>query len=306
MARAPKRLKSVAGENRLVAACRILLVGSTFALVGCPRQAVQNPNAQGIRLASTAPNLTECVYAVGAGDTLVGRTESCNYPPEVGRVPVVGGFGTPWLEPLLAVRPTHVLGTVLADPDLRRRLDALHIPIIHVPCTQLDEVPAAIRQIGDLTDRHAEGERVANSLQTGIAAARAETAHRTIRPRVLLLLDASAPITAGSPAFISELLELAGAVNVGTGPTAYYRFSLEWLLQQNPDMIFCCFETRSADPAAPFAAQNGWSALDAVRRHRVYAVADLDVVCRPGPRLMEGLAELKRILSLDARRTGGP
>jgi iron complex transport system substrate-binding protein len=282
------------------------VVGALLLLAGCSRPAPQSAGANGLRLVSTAPNLTECVFAVGAGDTLVGRTESCNFPPAARGVPVVGGFGTPWLEPLLAARPTHVLETVLADPDLCRRLDTLRIPVVHVACSRLDEVPAALRQIGALTGHRTEGDRAADALGSGIAAARAETARSPRHPRVLLLLAADAPITAGSQTFMSELLELAGAVNIGgTGGTAYYRFSLEWLLQQNPDIILCCFETPPGDPAAQFAHQTGWKALDAVRNHRVYAVADLDTVCRPGPRLLQGLAELKRILDNDARHTGG-
>lgn len=270
-------------------------------LSGCSRTTPQPEETGALRLVSTAPNLTECVFAVGAGGVLVGRTEFCNYPPEVRQIPVVGGFANPYLEPLLAVRPTQVIETVLADPDINRRLEDLKIATVHVPCARLDEVPEALLQIGALTGHVSQADRLAATLRAGIAAARAQVVAQTRHPRVLLLLAADAPITAGSRTFISELLELAGGRTIDTdASTTYYRFSLEWLLTQNPDIILCLFATTVDKPYALFDKQTGWNALDAVRRHRVYGVPNLDVVCRPGPRLLEGFAELKRILDRDA------
>ena len=282
---------------------RAVHVGILLLLSGCLRPEPQ-PDAARLRLVSTAPNLTECVFAVGAGDLLVGRTESCDYPAEaMSRIPVTGGFGTPYLEPLLTVRPTHVLETVLSDPDLKRRLDALHVPVVHVPCTSLDEIPGAIRQIGTLTGHSNEADRVAAALLSGIGSARADAAAQTNRPSVFLLFAADSPITAGRRAFVSELLGLAGGTNIGDGSAAdYYHISLEWLLTQNPDIILCLFVTPAGDPVTLFEKQTGWSALSAVRQRRVYNVPDLDTVCRPGPRLMEGLAQLKKILACDAQR----
>ena len=294
-------------KDTLVLALSRSVLALSILLSGCLRTEPQ-PDAARLRLVSTAPNLTECVFAVGAGDLLVGRTESCDYPSEaVSRIPVTGGFGTPYLEPLLAVRPTHVLETVLSDPDLRRRLDALRIPVVHVPCSSLDEIPGAIRQIGTLTGHSNEAQRVAAALHAGIGAARADASALTSHPRVFLLFAADTPITAGRHAFISELLGLAGGTNIGSGSAAdYYHISLEWLLTQDPDIILCLFATPVGDPVALFEKQTGWSALSAVRQRRVYTVPDLDTVCRPGPRLLEGLAQLKKVLTCDAQRHSPP
>jgi iron complex transport system substrate-binding protein len=224
-------------------------------------------------------------------------------PPEAARVPTVGGFGTPQLEPLLAVRPTHVLESVLADPEVARRLQALSIPVVHVPCSTLQDVPAALVQLGELTGFRDKARQLAAQLQGGLAAARDESAARTARPKVALLLAPDAPITAGRRAFISELLALAGGDNVGdASETDYYHFSLEWLLVQDPDLIICLFETAVREPASLFSDQTGWRSLRAVRQRRVYTVSDLSAVSRPGPRLLEGLEQLKKVLRLDADR----
>jgi iron complex transport system substrate-binding protein len=281
----------------------ICVAAVLFLLAGCARPAAQ-PDASGLRLVSTAPNLTEIVCALGAADLLAGRTESCDFPPEVvPRVPVTGGFGTPYLEPLLATRPTHVLETVLADPEFARRLQSLRIPVVHVPCTRLDEIPPAILQLGSLTGRTAEAQRLAGSVREGIDRARAESAALTRPPRVLLLFAPDTPITAGRNAFVSELLELAGGANVADALlTDYYHVSLEWLITQNPDILLCLFETHAREPYELFARQTGWNALSAVRQRRVYTVSDLSAVSRPGPRVLEGIAQLKQILLLDSSR----
>jgi len=297
--RDPRNGRAPGAPRRLLVPLALLL------LAGCARPPAEQPADAGLRLISTAPHLTECVCAIGARDALAGRTESCDYPPEAVRdIPVTGGFGTPWLEPLLAARPTHVLETVLADPEIRRRLDALKIPVVHVPCTRLAEIPDALRQLGTLTGHAAQAEALASSIRSGLDAAQAENARRANRPRVLLLFAPDTPITAGRHAFIAELLALAGGMNVGRDASAdYYHVSVEWILEQNPDLILCVFETSGHDPLTLFGSQTGWNALDAVRHRRVYTVPDLNTVSRPGPRVLEGLAQLRDILVADARRS---
>ncbi len=279
-----------------VSVCVVLLF-----LAGCARE-TPLPEVSRLRLVSTAPNITECVCAIGAGDLLVGRTETCDYPPAaVRKIPVTGGFATPWLEPLLAARPTHVLETVLGDPDIKRRLDVLKIPVVHVPCTRLEEIPGALCQLGKLTGHASQAESLAAAVRRGVGEARAHAAAVTNRPRVLLLFAPDTPITSGRNAFISELLELAGGINIGRCSEAdYYHVSLEWVLEQNPDMILCIFDTSGRPPRSLFERQTGWKALNAVLDHRVYTVPDLNTVSRPGPRVLEGLAQLKEVLSLDA------
>jgi iron complex transport system substrate-binding protein len=259
-----------------------------------------------MRLVSTAPHLTESLCAIGAGDLLVGRTDVCDYPPEtIKNLPVIGGFGTPWLEPLLAVRPTYVVETILADPEMDNRLKTLSISVVHVPVTGLDDIPGALLQLGELTGHTTEATVLANKIRAGLHDAGLESRSLTHRPRVLLLLAPDTPITAGRPAFVSELLELAGGINVGReSQSDYYQVSLEWLISQNPDVILCLFETYTYDPCTLFEHQVGWKALTAVRQHRVYSLPDLNTISRPGPRVLEGLAQLKNLLAHDARQCG--
>lgn len=276
----------------------IVTVGILFA--GCGRDHAPQPE-DGLRLVSTAPNLTECVCAIGAADLLVGRTDVCDTPQATVRdIPVTGGFGTPWLEPLLAARPTHLLETVLADPSVREHLTALRIPVVHVPCSRLSEIPSALRQLGRLTHHMAQADALAASIQSGFDEAHAGLVTNALRPRTLMLFDPDTPITAGRDAFVASLLELAGGVNLGRDVSAdYYHVSLEWIVQQDPDLLLCLFAMGDRSPRTFFENQTGWKALRAVCTGRVYTVPDLNTVSRPGPRVLDGLAQLKAVLARD-------
>ena len=277
--------------------CKGVLLLALVLLMGCGRTPPP-PTPGALRLVSTAPNLTELMFAIGADGCLVGRTDVCDYPPESARIPAVGGFATPRLEPLLAARPTHVLESTLEDLSVEKHLASLGIPLVHVACAHLDDIPAALLQLGDLTGRLPQAQALADIIRAGFAQARADSTARTPRPRVFLLLAPESPITAGGGTFISELLTLAGGDNVAAdvSPSDYFRVTDEWLLTCDPDIILCLFDTQGRDPAALFSSRVGWQALGAVTGRRVRTVANPDTVVRPGPRVLEGLAQLKACL----------
>ncbi len=281
---------------------RFLLI-SLILLAGCKREAYP-ARVSGVRLVSTAPNLTECVCAIGADGLLVGRTTACDHPPQlVKKIAVTGDYARPWLEPLLRQNPTHVLADTLPDGETATRLIELGVHVEWVRCNQLDEIPRALRQLGALTHHEKEAARVAHSIESAISAARTEASHITTRPRVLLLFAPDTPITAGRNAFIATLLELAGGCNVGAASeTDFYHVSLEWIVMQDPDLIICLFDTGKAAPASLFAKQIGWTKLRALREGRIYGVADLGSVSRPGPRVLEGLTQLRELLQRDGNR----
>jgi iron complex transport system substrate-binding protein len=297
--RVPPAHRVISRLSRWLAAGCLAALATAGCLPETPR-----PAAGEMRLVSTAPHLTECVCAVGAADLLVGRTESCDYPPEiVAAVPVTGRFAIPWLEPLLAVRPTHVLETVLADTTITDRMTALGVNVTHVPCARLAEIPGALRQIGALTGHPEKGMALAAQIEHGLAAAREQAPTQPAR-RALLLLAPDMPITASRRTFVSELMELAGALNISddTEPD-YYHISLESVIRHDPDLILCLFEHKARDPHTLFNSRPGWKTLRAVRTKRVYTVPDLNTASRPGPRVLQGLAQFQEILALDARQT---
>lgn len=261
----------------------------------CAQQAP--PHRQtGVRAVSLAPSITEIAFAAGAGSNLVGRTSACDFPQAARAVPVVGDFGVPSLEQLAATRPTVVLELALADESVGARIDRLGLKRRRIPCNRLAEIPPAIREIGDILGRPDQAGILATGIENGIAAMRAELPADSRRPAVFVEVWNDPITTAGRESFVADLVELAGGTNIGSeSPAAYYTVSSEWVLAKNPDVILTLYMTPGTN-TAPVSARAGWNTVAAVRNGRVYAGLNNDVVLRPGPRVMEGAALLRKCL----------
>ncbi len=251
-----------------------------------------------LRIVSLAPSNTEMLFAVGAGDRVVGRTTVCSYPPEAAAIPAVGGM-TPKtinLEALVAIRPDLILATCGVQEPLMAPLERLGLPVVAIDADDFEGVARNLRLVGALSDHAAEGDRLATRFLDRVAAVRQRVAARTTpRPRVFYLLGEDPLMTAGPQTFIGRMIELAGGVNVFGDVTARYpRPSEEELLARAPEVILTAIGAMSAGDGGEaarrdrIAARPGWGQIPAIRDRRIAFLVE-DEVLRPGPRLADGL-----------------
>ncbi len=253
------------------------------------------------RIVSTAPSVTETLFALGAGERVVGVTTFCRHPEAALVKPKIGGYTTPSLEAILALEPDLV---IVGDAGgLTRRLTALGVPTLEVQPVSLASINASIRAIGDRIGEPERGE----ALVARIAAQRAEVTRAVAgrsRPRVLLLLGHSSDprasfFAAGPGSFLGEMLEAAGGVNVLAGVgTPYPRVSVEEVIGRDPDVILEVVSPPAEADQAAERARRLWSAypsLRAVRRGAIRVVVD-DTILQPGPRVGEKIAVLAAAL----------
>jgi iron complex transport system substrate-binding protein len=275
---------------------------------GCARPAPPAAPEGAIRIVSLAPSLTEIICAIGAADELAGRTSACNFPPDaVTNVPVVGGFGVPSLERLLACRPTVVLDVDLADTALRRRIRDLGVAHRRIPCVGVNDIAPAIRAVGAICGRAAQAESLARRIETGLADLRESTRAVTNRPTVYAEIWNDPLTTVGRGAFLSDLIRLAGGRNAGDDVARdYFQIAHEQVLAMNPDVILCLYMSDHAQGAASVRRRPGWQDVKAVRTGAVYDGLDNDVILRPGPRVLEGVAAVRACIAGGAstRREG--
>lgn len=285
-------IRSIPGSIRLRALWG--LCATMAALVsGCGPAPAPRPDAP-VRVVSLAPNLTEIVCAVGAADTLVGRTDFCTYPPNVvSNVPVIGGFGQPSLELLVAARPTHVIEVDLEDETIGRRIGELGIAHRRIPCRSLDDIPRAIHEVGRIVRHSGEADAMAAQMAARIGQLRSTPAS-TNAPRVFVEIWSDPLMTAGRDSFVADLIRLAGGRNVGDAAEQdYYEVSNEWVITQNPDVIVCLVMAGTV-PARELAMKRpGWDVIRAVRAGRVYDRLPHDILTRPGPRVLDGIEQLR-------------
>jgi iron complex transport system substrate-binding protein len=251
------------------------------------------------RIVSTAPSNTEIIFAVGAGEQLVGVTTYCNYPPEAKQREKIGGFSPKSIsiESIVNLKPDLVLTTGGIQQPLTASLRQVRLPVLSYDADTLDGVIENVRRIGRACGRAREAEALASKLQERLAATRARAATRkTAGPRVLLLLSEEPLMTVGPKTFLGQMLELAGGRNIFADVTQQYpRISEEQIIQRNPEVIVLWDGGNAAARRQQLANRPGWGQLEAVRQQRLPAINE-DLISRPTPRLFDGLDELTRAL----------
>lgn len=284
---------------------RSMLV-AVFALwCGCGDAPVPAPAAgAGLRIVSLAPSHTELLFALGVGDSVVGRTRFCDRPAAAKAIPSVGDAKSVQLEAIIALQPDLVLTNAEAIVEMLAPI-AERVPVRLVRTDTLAQWTDAVRVVGDLVGRPEAAASLTAHLDSVIAKARA-TARSHARERVLVVVQRSPFFVAGRGSYVHELLDILGYENAAAGlDSAWPSLSAEALVGLAPDAIV---------DAAPDAGTSGLSEADelrafwstftmvpAVAHDRVRRLTD-DVVVRPGPEL--GYAF--EVLSGSIREPGAP
>ncbi len=249
------------------------------------------------RIVSYLPSNTETLYAIGAGDRIVGTDDFSDFPAEAKAKPKLGGLQVN-LEQLIALQPDLVV-TAGARPDFPTLLEPHQIPVVVLEYKDIPGTLANIELLGRAVGKPAEAARLVAEMRGRMEAVQART--RTARKvRAYYELDASdpsKPFTAGPGSFVHDLLVMAGAENIAAGATGQFpQISAEEVVRANPEVIIVAvgsFSPPDATSPARFAQRPGWDAIEAVKKGAIRGVPD-NLVSRPGPRLVEGLEALAK------------
>src|SRR5512141_1830677 len=267
--------------------------GVTVRLVAPPR-----------RVVSLAPSLTEIVFLLGRGGSLVGVTRFCNVPSAASGLPKIGGVSDPDTERIVALSPDLVLCTTDGNPrDKVRVLEEMGIPCFAVAPQDLEAVFTAIERLGVLLGAADRGRAEAGSLRRRARHARPSSLDAD-QPAALFVVSTAPIIAAGEGTFMDELVRLAGGRNAAARFSGRYpRLSVEELVAARPDVIFVA-GMAGVERFPPEVTR--WKEIPAFR-HGAVITLDGDLVTRPGPRLVTALERVSAALaSLRARRPKAP
>lgn len=264
---------------------------AAVAALACAPRADRAAAAAAARVVSLAPAFTEVLFAIGAGDRLVGRTAWCDYPPAARHVPSVGDGIAPNVEAILARRPDLVvLYASAANTAAAERLTGLGIRTLTLPMDRLAHVAEAARALGRATGRADTAAALAAAFTAAVDSARA-AAPPADRPRVLLLAWDAPPIVIGGGSFQDELVRLAGGENVFADlPQASAQVTIETIAARNPDLVVLLDAGE-----ASWAARPEWQVVRAVRARRFAAVRGTEFA-RPGFRALAAARALRAAL----------
>ena len=247
------------------------------------------------RIVSLAPSITETLFAIGLNDEIVGVTEFCDFPPQALEKPKVG-YSQPNLETLVALQPDLIVAPKsFLRVDLLTRLEQLKIPTFLLEPKTVEDILTHVRVLGRIVGRVPESLKLSESLRKRISALSFQLKGRS-RPTLLVVLNTDPLITVGPGSYIHQLIEMAGARNAAEQASMPYpRFNLEEVLRQNPAYLLFPIGKYEGIPQAEQDQWRRWTSLEAVKQNNLVQVQS-DLLNRPGPRVVEGLEALIKIL----------
>lgn len=241
------------------------------------------------RVVSLLPSFTEILFAIGAGDRLVGRTTWCDYPPQALAVPSVGDGMPPSVEAVAARHPDLVV-LYRSGPNVAaaQQLERLGIQTVLFDLNLLEQLGPVARRLGKLAGREAQAESLATEMDRVLSQPPAPGTQS-----LAFIVWDNPPIVIGAGSYLDRLATLAGARNVFhdvSSPSA--QVSIETIAARDPD--FVALLTDSAVPPR-YAARPEWRVVRAVRTARFLFLPG-QLFGRPGPRAAEAVRELRRRL----------
>jgi len=270
-----------------------VLLSFCATLVACspPDQPVSTTpglDSANLRIITLSPHLAELVFAVGAGDLMVGVSAFTDYPEDATNLPVVGDAFNLDQEQLILLRPNLLLSWETGTPahvvdELRNR----GYRVEEISTTTLDDLPSALLKLGTLTGREEEARAVAETFSQGIGALATAAADAT-PIRVFYQVNAHPLYTINGEHYLSEVIEVCGGINIfadlsGLAPL----ISVESVLEREPEVILA-----SSDAGTQaFDEWRRWSDMAAMQYGNLFLMP-ANEIGRATPRLLTGAAAL--------------
>ncbi len=247
------------------------------------------------RVISLAPNLTEIIYAVGAGDKLAGVTTFCNYPPEALEVRRVSDTQKPNIESIIALKPDVVFVSTASQLEaFAQTLEDQKIAVFVTSPNSIDDIYRSIEVIGEILGRLDRARDLTDELRTRVAMSRGPMAEQN-PPKVFVQIDKDSLYTVGKDSYITEIITAAGGISATAAlRTAYPKISRESAIAMNPDAIVISESEGNREPNEAFRNS------PAVRNGKVFKI-DADLLSRPGPRFADALEQIAEKLRTEKR-----
>ncbi len=252
------------------------------------------------RIVSLAPNMTEILYALGLGESIVGVTTFCDYPEEAKQKPKIGGMSNPSLEAVVSLKPDIVVMTMDGNPkEFEERLHSLKVHTYVSHARRLSELPQSIRDLGVALGVRERADALAAQIAAGIrdsSGSKAALVSPPSKPKKILFIVWPEPlIVAGPGTVIDDAITLLRGENLaGAAKTTYPKYSIEEAIRQAPDVILIGKASGMDMQAVSEGILQRLAVVPAVKNGKVCFMGD--GLYRLGPRVVKGIEELSECL----------
>lgn len=246
------------------------------------------------RIVALTPSDCEILYAIGAGDLLVGRGKYCDYPAEVLDIPAVESGSDTNIEQIVELQPQVLIMSTMSQTDEQvQQLEAAGIHVVVSDAQDIDGVYTAINMIGELVGKQDEAASVVESMQKTFDEVKANAGDGT----KTIYFEVS-PLeyglwTAGTGTFMDEIANMMGLKNCFADVEGWAAISEEQVLERNPDYILTIsmYYGEGPTPEEEIASRAGWENVTAVKNGKILNLQNNEL-SRPAPRLAEGAKAL--------------
>ncbi|MFC4103476.1 ABC transporter substrate-binding protein [Paenibacillus xanthanilyticus] len=249
------------------------------------------------KVVTLVPSETEIMFAIGAGDAVVGVDDNSNYPEEAAAKAKVGGMEAN-IEAIVALKPDLVLASSSMNAPAIEKLRGLNLTVLATDPKTYDEVMNKIGQIGAIMNKTDKALEVVNHMKD-VRQQVIDAVQDAPKPKVYL--EFSPGWTVGKGEFLDEIITLAGGANIAD-QSSWYEIDPEKVIEQNPDVIvYASLSVKEGEKNPILDAiekRPGWEAIAAIQNKKLYEV-EQDPLVRVGPRLAEGLLEVAKKLHPD-------
>lgn len=239
-----------------------------------------------LKVVSLSPALTELICFLGKEKLLVGRSEVCNYPASVKKLPVAGRLAIPFVEKSIALKPDLLVANDLVNPGVKAALERAGIKTLVMPCRSMADYKKCVEVLGKELNA---SEAAAQELER---IARWENKPRKkLDLKILWVVWDTPLLTPGRRALLHDIIVKTGAENAtGEFDQEYMRPSFDKLLKKDIDVIVW------SASSAGWKQRRVWQKFSAVQKKRVLEDLHQDSLLRPGPRLPEAVDDLMKQL----------
>jgi len=259
------------------------------------------------RIVSVAPSITEILFALGAGNQIVGVTTYCNYPEAAKAKPKVGGYTTPSLEAILALRPDQVI-MMKNRPDIGQKLRQTGIDVLELQPENLAGIYDAIQKISETIGVPERGRALTQSIRKELQ----DAAEKNSGPKAkILFIVGRTPgtvadlIGVGRGSYINELIALDGAENIlSDAAVPYPQINMEEIIRKNPDIIIDMGHNEMVTESQKQAVKQLWKKyrfLRAVQRDAVFPIS-ADYFVTASPRVVQAVRDIRQMVAAAQRR----
>lgn len=273
-----------------------LLLAVILTLAGCGGQ-IQTPSTSSItddlgnsisltktpeRIVSLTPNTTEIVYYLGLGGNLVGRSNYCNYPPEVSKVLSIGDPMSLSVEKIVELKPDLVVANRMIPIEILEKIKSLGIIVAAFDPMTVDGVLETIDKIASICHVQSKTQELKAEL---------EQYKKPLGDKLVYVeIWNDPPTTYGANTFGSDMIKWVGGKNLGDQLKGAYPMTTdEALIKLNPQIVI--LPTKNDKIVEQFKSRKGLDAIDAVKNNQIFAI-DEDIISRPGPRILDAIKAL--------------